>query len=146
MWYSVQLSIACRPLRREQVVPDVSTSRFPSRTHALDGLQPSPNRFCNFYFSMKIMIFQDFQGFSGNPWFWPLSAHPGWSAAARSMAAGRAREAAGSVRGVAAGGPEAGRLLGMLSVMTIPIPMSSRGPQTDFSELLRRNRNPRPFF
>ena len=117
------------------MVTDVSTSRFPSRTHALDGLQPSPNRFGNFYFSMKNMIFQDFQRFSGNSWFWSLSGHPGWSAAARSMAAGRAREAARTVRGVAAGGPEAGELLGMFSVMTIPIPMSSRGPKTDFPKI-----------
>ena len=132
VWYSVHLPIACRPLRREQVVTDVSANRFPSRTHALDGLQPSPDRFGNFYFSMKIMNFQDFQGFSGNLLFWSLSDHPGCSAAARFMAAGRTREAAGSVRGVAVGGPEAGGLLGMLSVMSIPIPMSSRGPQTEF--------------
>ena len=81
------------------------------------------------------MIFHDFSRFSGNPWFWSLSVHPGWSAAARSMAAGRAREAAESVRGVAARGPEAGGLPGMLSVMSIPIPMSSRGPQTDFPKI-----------
>ena len=135
MWYSVHLSIACRSLRCEQVVPDVAASRFPPRTHALDALQPPHDRFGNFYFSTKIMIFHDFSRFSGNPWFWSLSVHPGWSAAARSMAAGRAREAAGSVRGVAAGGPEAGGLLGMLSVMSIRIPMSSRGPQTDFPKI-----------
>ena len=81
---------------------------------------------------------QDFSRFSGNPWFSQLSVHPGWSAAARSMAAGRAREAAGSVRGVATGGPEAGGLLAMLSVMSIPIPMSSRGPQTDFPKIKKK--------
>ena len=70
----------------------------------------------------------DFSRFSGNPWFEQLSVHPGWSAAARSTAAGGAREAAGSVRGVAVGGPEAGGLLGMLSGMSVSILMSSRGP------------------
>ena len=84
------------------------------------------------------MIFQDFKGFSGNPWFWPLSDHPGWSAAARFVAAGRAREAAGSVRRVAVGDPQAGGLLGMLSLMSIPILMSSRGPQTDFQKINKK--------
>ena len=134
----MHLPIACRPLRRKQVVPDISASRFPPRTHALDALQPSHNRFGNFYFSTKIMIFQDFQEIHSFGHFRPVQAIPGWSAAARSMSAGRAREAAGSVRGVAAGGPEAGGLLGMLSVMSIPIPMSSRGPQTDFPKIRKR--------
>ena len=47
------------------MVTDVSASRFPSRTHGLDGLQPSPDRFGNFYFSMKIMLFQEFQEIHG---------------------------------------------------------------------------------
>ena len=53
---------------------------------------------------------------------------PGWTAAARSVAAGGARDAAGSVCGVAVGGPEAGGMLGMLSVMYVPIIMSIGGP------------------
>ena len=137
----MHLAIACRLLRREQVVTDVSASRFPSRTHALDGLQPSPDRFGNFNFSTKIMIFQNFRGFSGNPRIWPLSAHPGCSAGASSMRSGGAREAAGSVRGVAVGGPEAGGLLGMLFGMSLPILVSSRCPQTEFLKIKKR-----PFF
>ena len=39
----------------------MSGSRFRTRTHALDALETFPNRFGDFYFSMKIMIFQDFQ-------------------------------------------------------------------------------------
>ena len=53
----------------------------------------------------------------------------------RLLAAGWAREAAGSVRGVAVGGPEAGGMLGMLSVMSVVIYMGPRGPQTDFRKI-----------
>ena len=71
------------------------------------------------------MIFQHFQEIHG---FGHFRSIQGWSAAARSMAAGGAREVAGSVRRVTVGGPEAGGLLGMLSAMSIIIPilMSSR--------------------
>ena len=45
-----------------------------------------------------------------------------------SPSSGGAREAAGSVRGVAVGGPEAGGMPGMLPVMSIPIFMGPGGP------------------
>ena len=82
------------------------------------------------------MIFQDFQEIQGFGHFRPIQGAP--TAAAPSMAAGGAREAAGSVRGVAVGGPEAGGLLGMLSVMSIPIAMSSIGPQTEFPKNVKK--------
>ena len=68
-FFFLKCVVLCAPAHR---VPAVETQAgghrrlrvsFPSRTHALDGLQPSPDRFGNFYFSMKIMNFQDFQGF-----------------------------------------------------------------------------------
>ena len=83
--------------------------------------------------------FSRFQEIHGLAHFRFIQAIPGWSAAARSMAAGGAREAAGSVRGVAVGGPEAGGLLGMLSGMSIPIAVSSRSPQTDFPKIEKRS-------
>ena len=67
--------------------------------------------------------------------------HPECSAVARFAAAERSLEAARSVRGVAVGGPEAGtpgRLLGMLLVMSITILMSSRGLQTDFQKIKKK--------
>ena len=48
------------------------------------------------------------------------------------MAAGRAGETTVSVRGVAVGAPEAGAMMGMLSVMPVPIfmsPSASSGPK-----------------
>ena len=63
-----------------------------------------------------------------------LSVHPELSTAASSMTVAGAPEAAGSVRRVAVGGPEDRGLLGMLSRMSIQIPMGPRGTQTDFSK------------
>ena len=113
--------IAFLSLRCEQVVPDVSASRFPTRTHALDALQPLHNRFDNFYFSLKNLIFQDFQGFSGNLWFGPLSVHPGWSAAARFVSGPMSSGGGGIGPWSRIGGSEAVSTRGMSPLMS-PVP------------------------
>ena len=59
-WYYAWLPNTDRGVRREQDVPRMSGSRFQSRTHALLSLEPNGNRFGDFYFSMKIMIFRKF--------------------------------------------------------------------------------------
>ena len=55
----------------------MSGERFWTRTHALDSLESNTNRFDDFYFSMKIMIFRKFLKILGNPWFWIISATQG---------------------------------------------------------------------
>ena len=72
------LTKAPRNVRREWDGSRVSEGLFPTRTHALDALESSPNRFGDFYFSVKIMIFEDFQKILENPWFWVCSGYPGW--------------------------------------------------------------------
>ena len=46
-------------LGRELNVSEVSGSRFPAGRHALDALEPFWNRFGDFYFSFKNMIFKN---------------------------------------------------------------------------------------
>ena len=67
-----------------------------------------------------------------NPLIIAQVTYPGWLAAGRSREARGARDEAGSVRGGAPGVPEARNMSGMLSVMSLPLYMTFRGPQIDF--------------
>jgi len=55
------------------------------------------------------------------------------------MAAGRAGETTVSVRGVAVGAPEAGAMMGMLSVMPVTIFMSPSGPKVAPERHVQKN-------
>ena len=108
----------------------VSGNRFRMRTHALDALETFPYRFDNFYFPSKNHDFRKFQKILENPLILAQVTYPGWLAADRSRGA---REEAGSVRGGAAGVPEARNMSGMSSVMSVPILMAIRGLKPKFS-------------
>ena len=68
-----------------------------------------------------------------NPSILAQVTYPGWLPAGRSRGARGAREEAGSVRGGAAGVPEARNMSGMSSVMSVPILMAIRGLKPKFS-------------
>ena len=58
-----------------------------------------------------------------NQGFWALRGYPGWPAAGRRGGLGGAREVVVSVRGVAAGVPEARNTFGVMLAVSPPICM-----------------------
>ena len=69
VWYCARLPNTWRGVRWEYDALRVSGNRFQTRTHALDSPESNTNRFGDFYFSTKIMIFRKFLKILENPWF-----------------------------------------------------------------------------
>ena len=66
----------CRKLKVVKSVPnrfyaiqDMHTCRERLPAHAMGSLEPNGNRFGDFYFSTKIVIFRKILGILENPWF-----------------------------------------------------------------------------
>ena len=127
------LTFALLCLRRELDVLMVSASRFRGQTHALDDRGAFSNRFGNFYFHEKIMIFGNL-GKSSNPLeILMKSIDSGSGALSRvggrcSLLRTRRSPRGGGIgaRG-AAGVPEARNTPGMLLVLSLLIFMAIGG-------------------
>ena len=96
------------------------------RMHVLDSIESIRNRFGEFYFPMKIIIFRNILKILENPWF-GLILDTRVDVRQLSRGVGGAREIRKMMLGGAVGAPEARNMLGMLVVMSLQLSISIGG-------------------